>query len=197
MITVGIGNIERSFENINFSVEELKSLIKVKSEKENLIVTHFEINGEDYYGSIEEIDFSIGDFNIKVIMMDVVEYIQSVSFTGYTYVDKNIDNVLKYGEKFYEMNTSVVWDGMNDLVESLMWMVNILQLINENKINIGLSDTVVTINDTNDMVKSFFEAYEFKDEILMGDIIVNEIVPFLQGMKVLFNGILKRGDIVE
>lgn len=197
MIKIEIGNIERSFENNKFSIDEFNSMIKSKSEKENLIVTHLEINKEEYYGPIEEIDFSKGDLSIKVIMTDMVEYIKNVSFTGYTYVDKNIDNVLRYGEKFYEMNNSEVWSGINDLVESLMWMVNILQLINENKINIGVSDTIVRIDETNDMIKGFFDAFEFKDEILMGDIIVNEIVPFLQGMKELFDTILKRGDIVE
>lgn len=194
MIKVEIMNIVRTFENDKFSSKELRDMINRKSEKDNLIFSEMLINGESFSGDISDIVFEEGDYNINIIFEDLVDYIKSVSFTGYTYVDQNINQIEKFGESFYSEGSSKSWNSILDLVESLTWMTNIMALIHQNTVFLNLNDWNYDEELVNEMVKEFFAAYEMKDDILMGDIILNEILPYFIESKNKFEIIMKKVD---
>jgi hypothetical protein len=192
MITVEIANISRRFEKDKFSIDILKDMIEQKLENGNTLCIGIKVDGESFDGALDNLEIDKVDSQIEVILVNTSDYIEEISFSGVTYIEEHLNTIENLGEVFYTDKSNDAWLSITELIESIMWMTNIMNLIRDNSQLVGVNDIKYSRNDVNEMIKEFYSAFEYKDDILMGDVILNRIVDFYKECKRVFNIVLGR-----
>ncbi|MBP1925714.1 methionine synthase II (cobalamin-independent) [Sedimentibacter acidaminivorans] len=188
---IQIQNKILEFENKLEITQQILNSIDELLKKENLQFSHLIIDGEviydDFYNYINENIKNIEKVEVVVLTLD--EMIKEMILSSYNYVKNAIPIINKLAEKFYQRPSENTWSELSDLFEGIQWIMESQTQIN----SINNLDTVVNdydiwneyvqeISKLHNIIPELENAILGKDNILIGDITLYEIVPVFEAM---------------
>jgi len=188
---IQIQNEVLEFENKLEITQQILNSIDERLIKGNLQFSHLIIDGEDiyddFYNYISENIKNVEKVEVVVLTLD--EMINEMILSSYNYVKNAIPIISKLAEKFYQRLNESTWSELSDLFEGIQWIMGSQTQIN----SINNLDTIVNdydiwneyvkeVSKLNNIIPELENAILGKDNILIGDITLYEIVPVFEAM---------------
>ncbi|NYB72635.1 hypothetical protein HZF24_00610 [Sedimentibacter hydroxybenzoicus DSM 7310] len=185
-------------------IEDIFNGINEYLHKEDLQFSHLIIDGEEIYDNFDGyIIEKIKDIKkIEVIALSLSEIVDESLKSAEQYSKNAIPIINKLAEEFYQKPDENTWSHLTDLFEGIQWIIQSLTEIN----SIESSDEIIVdyevwdeyvqeISKFNDIVFELENAVLNKDNILIGDVLLYEIVPIFEVMVEKLNSLISEVDI--
>ncbi|WMJ78639.1 MULTISPECIES: hypothetical protein [unclassified Sedimentibacter] len=173
-------NVEKIFNNINVTLE------KMGLQFSHLIVDD-EVIYDNYYNYITE---NIrGVKKIEVIAVTIVEMINESIILAEQYAKNAIPIINRLAEGFYQKPNQNIWSQLTDLFEGIQWIIqsisqiNLIEASKDVVSDYGVwNEYVQEVSKLNDIIPELENAILNKDNILIGDMLLYEIIPVFETM---------------
>lgn len=170
---------EISFENILLRISEI-------IDPENEIISHYNIDGNTYYGTFEDIS-KLDLLKIDEIVLSVKskeEFILELTRSIVEYLERAELEIPKVVEDLYAKTSSETWNKMVDLFESLQWLFRAEEVINQTKVKLYQTEKLQKFSQNIKNSLTEIEASIInKDELMIADLINYEILPNVTKIK--------------
>ena len=190
-MNIYIQDREIQFENSSEKIEELFNTINKILQEQCLQFSYLIIDGEEIYDNfdsciVENIE-TIKE--IQVIAMSVVEMVNGTIISTEQYVKNAIPVINKLADEFYQGPSENTWMQLTDLFEGIQWIIQSLMQINSiensNEIAIGYEiwdEYAHEVSKLNNIIPELENAIVSKDNILIGDMLLYEVVPVFENI---------------
>lgn len=192
------------FKNDPEFIEDIFNGINEYLYKEDLQFSHLIIDGEEIYDNFDGyIIEKIKDIKkIEVIVLLLSEIVDGSLKSAEQYSKNAIPIINKLAEEFYQKPDENAWSYLTDLFEGIQWIIQSLTEIN----SIESSDEIISdyeiwddyireVSKFNDVIFELENAVLNKDNILIGDMLLYEIVPIFEVMVEKLNSLISEVDI--
>jgi hypothetical protein len=179
------------FKNDTKAIEEIFNNINEELKEKDLQFSHLIIDGEEIYSNfdsyiIENID---NIKKIEVIALTLTEMVNESIASTEQYAKDAIPIINKLADEFYQKPNENTWSQLTDLFEGIQWIIQSITQISsiENSIDL-VSDYEIwreyvhDMSKMNDIIPELENAILDKDNILIGDMLLYEIIPVLETM---------------
>lgn len=190
-MNIYIQDREIQFENSSEKIEELFNTINKILQEQCLQFSYLIIDGEEIYDNfdsyiVENIE-TIKE--IQVIAMSVVEMVNGTIISTEQYVKNAILIINKLADEFYQGPSENTWMQLTDLFEGIQWIIQSLMQINsiENSNEIAIdyetwNEYAHEVSKLNNIIPELENAIVSKDNILIGDMLLYEVVPVFENI---------------
>lgn len=177
------------FENNPEIIEQIFNSINEYLNEEDLQFSHLIIDGKeinDNFDSyiVENIE-SIKE--IEVVAVPIAEMVNETIMSTEQYAKNAIPIINKLAEEFYQKPNENTWLQLTDLFEGIQWIIQSLTQINliESSNDIVSdyeiwNEYVQEVSKLNDIIPELENAILNKDNILIGDMLLYEIIPVFE-----------------
>lgn len=170
--------IQKYFDEIN------KMLIK-----KDLQLSHLVIDDQPVYENFY--DYFIQNIvkieKVVVVIQNVETLVNETIVSTFKYLDNGIPMVKGLAEEFYQLPDKNSWQKLNNLFEGIQWIIetvtqidsikNLDQFINHYE---TWNEYVQNVNELIEIVTQIEEAMVNKDNILLGDLLLYEVVAIFE-----------------
>ncbi|MSU00123.1 hypothetical protein [Tissierella pigra] len=189
---IHIENKTLEFENnskeIDSILNEIDNVINQSSKiLSHMIIDSFEVY-QDFYNYLLDNIRVIEE--VKVITLTYKELVQDILVSTVQYVGRVPKNIEELSNSFYKNPDRQAWEGLNDLLGGITWIINTFSSIDQDK---RLNDVVSSYESWNLYAKEIFslqeiltdfkEALESNDNVTIADILLYEILPIFNEME--------------
>jgi hypothetical protein len=178
-------------DNDSDNTEHIFNSIIEHLRKENLQFSHLIIDGEEIYTNYNRyiIDNIENIKKIEVVAISIDEMVKQSITSTEQYANNAIPLINKLAEEFYQKPNENTWSQLTDLFEGIQWIIQSITQINSiESANDIVSDYniwdeyVQEVSKLNDIIPELENAILNKDNILIGDMLLYEIVPVFETM---------------
>lgn len=190
-MNIYIKNEVFQFKNDSKTLEQLFNIINEYLQKNDLQFSHLVIDGEKVYDNfdcyiIENIE-SIKV--IEVIVMSIFEMVNESILSAEQYVSNAIPIINNIAEEFYQRPNDSTWSQLTDLFEGIQWIIQSITQINSIESSSDIvsdygiwNEYVQEMSKLNNIIPELENAILDKDNILVGDMLLYEIIPVFEVM---------------
>lgn len=190
-MNIYIQNKEMCFENNPEIIEQIFKNINEHLEKENLQFSHLIIDGQEIYDNfdryiIENID---NIHKIEVAVMSVAQMIIESLKSAEHYVKNSTPIISNLAEEFYHKPNENAWSQLTDLFGGIQWIIQSLTQIDSIEVIDEIlgdykiwDEYVQEVSKINGVIFDLENAVLNKDNVLIGDMLLYEIVPVFEAM---------------
>lgn len=177
--------------NDSKTIEQIFNIINEYYQNEDLQFSHLIVDGDAIYDNFDSyITENIEKIkNIEVITISLADTVNESIISAKQYVKNAIPIINNLAEEFYQKPNENTWLQLTDLFEGIQWIIQSLTQINSiessNDIvsDYGIWDEYVQeVSKLNDIIPELENAVANKDNILIGDMLLYEIVPIFETM---------------
>ncbi len=192
------------FKNDPEFIEDIFNSINEYLHKEDLQFSHLIIDGEEIYDNFDGyIIEKIKDIKkIEVIALSLSEIVDESLKSAEQYSKNAIPIINKLAEEFYQKPEESTWSHLTDLFEGIQWIIQSLTEINSIESTDEIisdyeawDDYVQEVSKFNDIVFELENAVLNKDNVLIGDMLLYEIIPIFEVMVEKLNSLISEVDI--
>lgn len=190
-MNIYIQNKEMWFENNAEILEQLFNSINEHLNDDDLQFSHLIIDGEEIYDNFDSyIIKNIESIKkIQVITMSIDEMVNETIMSTEQYAKNAIPIINELTEEFYQKPNEKTWLKLTDLFEGIQWIIQSLtqiKLIESSKDIVSdyeiWNEYVQEVSKLNNIIPELNNAILNKDNILIGDMLLYEIVPVFETM---------------
>lgn len=189
---IHIENKILEFENSAKEIDNILSEIDNIINQSSRILSHMIIDGFEVYHDFY--DYFLDNIKVieevKIITLTYKELIQDILVSTVEYIGRIPENIEELSNNFYKNPNGQSWEGLNDLLGGISWIINTFSSIDQDK---RLNDVVSSYESWNLYAKEIFslqeiltdfdEALENNDNITIADILLYEILPIFNKME--------------
>jgi len=175
----------------NKDIHTIPNLIRKEMEKANLYISYMIIDGEEIYEDYDEYLLEHGKDIEEIVVKarTLKELVLEVLISSDQYIKRMAPAVQVLADDFYREEVEV-WDKLSQLIEGIQWLMDSFTMIDRIPTLIDLIGDYVAWNEyaqnikaLQEMVAVMEEPIQFKDSILLADLIKYEILPLLASMQ--------------
>ncbi|MFY9121134.1 MAG: hypothetical protein WAO57_12510 [Syntrophomonadaceae bacterium] len=180
-------------ENSRQNAEAILRSIEDALDKGDWQLSYLIINGEkvedNYADYISEHINEIQE--IEVMVLTLSEVVQDTIVSTEQYLARALPLITELAESFYQKADNDAWLSLTDLVEGLQWIIktmaqidsltNLNSLLKDHK---GWNEYLQEAAQLNNVIPELGAAIENKDNILLGDLLLFELIPTFEKMRV-------------
>ncbi|PKM75451.1 MAG: hypothetical protein CVU92_01240 [Firmicutes bacterium HGW-Firmicutes-17] len=182
------GNI-KVFKNSVNEIEHVLEAIQQVLVHENLGLSHLIIDGVAVYQNYgpylsEQID-SITE--IEVITLKLKPLIEETLGTSFDYIKNAVGLLKPLAESYYQSPGQDAWTQLADLFEGIGWLLDTMTRIDQiEQLDLYLAnydiwnEYVRAMKNLNNQIKELEQAMTNRDNVLIGDLILYEILPVFE-----------------
>ncbi|MEK4027938.1 MULTISPECIES: hypothetical protein [Bacillaceae] len=167
----------------NKSLEKVGELIENETQNQNKLVSHYLLNGEEYYDFEEVINrISLGKF--EVILKTREELICEILNSIYKYLERALPEVQLLADEFYSEISDETWNKVTDLLEGVEWIYQAVQSarsVNVQGVNFVTIDSL--LQDLQASFPDLEQGLVTQDSLSIADLIQYEMKPILEELK--------------
>ena len=118
----------------------------------------------------------------------ITELVNDTILSSYDYIKNAIPLITKLSDEFYQLPSNSSWKQLTNLFEGIQWIIQTLTQID----SINDLNSIINYEKWNEYVQAVSQLNEFipelensiinKDNILIGDLLLYEIVPTFENM---------------
>jgi hypothetical protein len=177
------------FKNDPEIIEQLFESINDLIQKDNLLFSHLIIDGEEIYNNFDKyiIENIESIKTIEVIVISIAEMVKESIASTKQYAENAIPIINKLAEEFYQKPNENTWPQLTDLFEGIQWIIqsitqiNLIESANDIVRDYNIWDEYVQeVSKLNDIIPELENVIVNKDNILIGDILLFEVVPVFE-----------------
>ena len=190
-MNIHIQDNEIQFENNPETIEQLFNTINENLQEQDLQFSHLIIDDEEIYDNFDSyIMENIETIEkIRVIAMSVAEIVNETIVSTEQYVKNAVPVINKLADEFYQGPNEKTWMQLTDLFEGIQWIIQSLVKINsiENSNEIAIdyevwNEYAQEVSKLNNIIPELEDAIVNKDNILIGDMLLYEVVPVFENI---------------
>ncbi|WP_313345181.1 hypothetical protein [Sedimentibacter sp.] len=190
-MNIHIQNKEIWFENNPEIIEQLFNSINKYLQKDDLQFSHLIIDEEVIYDNFDNyIIENIESINkIEVIAITLTEMVNESLKSAEQYSKNAITIINKTAEEFYQKPDENTWSQLTDLFEGIQWIIQSLTEINSIESSYEVvsdyeiwNDYIQEVSKFNSIIFELENAVLNKDNVLIGDMLLHEIIPIFEAM---------------
>jgi len=174
--------------NVN-EIEHVLKEIEQVLDQDNLRLSHLVINGvavyQNYGSYLSEQIESITE--IDVITLKLKPLVEETLETSFDYIRNAVDLLKPLAESFYQSSGQDAWNQLADLCEGIGWLLETMSRIDQiDQLHLYLlnydiwNEYVQTMKGLTVQIKELEQAMANRDDVLIGDLILYEILPVLE-----------------
>jgi len=176
-------------------IEQVERLIESYLVK-NMIFHKIVIDGTEYYNDYEEpLRKALAQKKtISITMQSIQEHVEETLFATQEYLERATPLLEKLGNDFYLEEEQNRWNKLNDLIEGIAWVNYVLALLGSGSVRLSLVIAEnLKVENLNSKTQELYSAMEMKDNVLIADLIIYEILPLFTELEQVCNKVLKEG----
>lgn len=186
-----INNKVLNFENNAELIEDIFISINEHLQEDSLHFSHLIIDEEEIYDNFDSyiIENIESIKKVEVIALTFAEIVNESIMSAEQYAKNAIPFINKIADEFYQKPNEDTWLHLTDLFEGIQWIIQSLSQIN----SIESSNDIVSdyevwneyVQETtklNNIIPELESAILNKDNILIGDMLLYEIIPVFEAM---------------
>lgn len=179
------------FKNDTKLIDDIFNSINKQLQEDNLQLSHLVIDEEEIYEDFDSyIIENIKDIKkVEVIAMPLVEMVNESLKSTEQYAKNAIPIISSIAEEFYQKPVENTWSLLTDLFEGIQWIIQSLSQINSIECFMDIvndyeiwDEYVQEVSKLNDIIPDLENAILNKDNILIGDTLLYEIIPVFEIM---------------
>lgn len=180
-------SFDNDLQKVQSCFDQIEDILKKKDLKlSHLIIDDHPIY-EDYYNyfiqNIENIN------RVIVVIQNIETLVNNTIVSTFNYLNNGIPIVKSLSEEFYQLPGKVTWENLNDFFEGMQWIIETVAKIepikNLDKILAHYetwNEYVQLVSELNEIIPQFEDAMVNRDNILIGDLLLYEIIPVFEKM---------------
>ena len=190
-MNIYIQDKEIQFENSSEKIDQLFNTINKNLYEQGLQFSHLIIDGEEIYDNFDSyiVENIEAIKKIQVIAMSVVEIVNENIISTEQYAKNAVPVINKLADEFYQGPNEKTWMQLTDLFEGIQWIIQSLVKINsiENSNEIAIdyevwNEYAQEVSKLNNIIPELEDAIVNKDNILIGDMLLYEVVPVFENI---------------
>jgi len=185
-----LGEVE-SYDNLLSSIPQIINRIETICKNSDLVYSHMVIEGREVYDDPETyLQENIADLNrVEIVLKTIQEMMGEMMESAVDYLDRANAEINNLAEEFYNGPTEETWLHFQQLLDGMSWLLETTNLLEKTYRELSGRST-----DFQEKLDELKEALEGKDLILVGDILKDELVPFLEKLNLDLSMILQEKD---
>lgn len=186
LMLVILGDQQFTYENNAEVIADIIQQINSEIEKENLHLSHLNIDGVDIY---DDHAMYISDHidhiqKIMVVLKTFPEFVHDLLLSTEEYIKQALPEVQLLVEELYQGDSKHTWTKFEQLIEGLQWIAQMISTIDQGTYQPSGWDQYMELHKNFQLIiVEMEEALQNKDTLLLGDIIQYEIIPGLKTLK--------------
>lgn len=181
-----------NFNSTEKDVAQLFETIEMALKEDNLELSHLLIDGTPVYQDLEQFieenyatikEISLVTFALQALINDTLT-------SAFEYAGKATSILKSLSEAFYQSPDQEDWQVLADLFEGIDWLIDSMNRIDQiENLQLYLTDYtiwneyVLAIKGSKLYLKELEQAMINKDEVLIGDLILYEILPIFESAR--------------
>lgn len=179
----------KEFTNDEAQITMLLQEINQALEQSNNELSHLIIDGVAVYQDFDAYlrkNIAVIE-QIEVVTLELKPLIQETIASAFAYLNKAIVLLNPLANGFYQSPDPANWNQLADLFEGIAWLLDTMKRIDQiENLQLYISDYtiwneyVMSLNGLNNLLKELEQAMVGKDQVLIGDLILYEILPVFE-----------------
>ncbi len=167
-------------------IDEFIQQIEEIAVKQDLHISHMIINDKEVYDDISDYISKHHDETelVQIILKSKKQLTDDVLNSTHTYLIQALPGIDELANLFYRKDTNKVWTSFGDLVDGMQWIMTLVNSLIDSEVQyVNKSTYLNMLGQLKDTLSSMEEPLQYKDQQLMGDILLHELIPLLNELK--------------
>lgn len=180
------------YENSKDEIDKILNKVDVIINNSSKILSHMIIDDYEVYENFY--DYFIDNIRViekvEVIFLTYNQLVDDILSSTLNYIERTPDIIENLADKFYKNPDKESWNDLTDLLDGIAWIFNTFSSIDKDT---KLKDVVLSYKSWNLYAKEVFalqvalsdfeSALSSRDNILIADMLIHEIIPIFNEMK--------------